>query len=93
MGAFVTLKRGELLRGCCGVLGKPMTVGSAISNAALRTAKEDGVHGTDLSLRAPLLAFGCDAIRTYESCSSQRYGSSRCGADWQTRLDDSARSE
>jgi AmmeMemoRadiSam system radical SAM enzyme/AmmeMemoRadiSam system protein B/AmmeMemoRadiSam system protein A len=41
MGAFVTLKRGELLRGCCGVLGKPMAVGSAISNAALRTAKED----------------------------------------------------
>lgn len=41
MGAFVTLKRGELLRGCCGVLGKPMTVGLAISNAALRTAKED----------------------------------------------------
>lgn len=41
MGAFVTLKRGHLLRGCCGVLGKPMALGSAISSAALRTARED----------------------------------------------------
>ncbi len=41
MGAFVTLKRGELLRGCCGVLGKPMTAGSAISSAAIRTARDD----------------------------------------------------
>jgi len=41
MGAFVTLKRGELLRACCGVLGKPMAVGPAVSSAALRTARED----------------------------------------------------
>ncbi len=41
MGAFVTLRRGHLLRGCCGVLGKPMALGSAISSAALRTARED----------------------------------------------------
>lgn len=41
MGAFVTLKRGEVLRGCCGVLGKPMAVGSAISSAAIRTARDD----------------------------------------------------
>lgn len=41
MGAFVTLKRGEVLRGCCGVLGKPMALGPAVSSAAIRTAKED----------------------------------------------------
>jgi AmmeMemoRadiSam system radical SAM enzyme/AmmeMemoRadiSam system protein B/AmmeMemoRadiSam system protein A len=41
MGAFVTLKRGDVLRGCCGVLGKPMAVGSAIGSAAIRTARED----------------------------------------------------
>ncbi len=41
MGAFVTLRRGEVLRGCCGVLGKPMPLGSAIQAAAARTAKED----------------------------------------------------
>ncbi len=41
LGAFVTLKRGELLRGCCGVLGKPMTLGDAVLDAALKTVRED----------------------------------------------------
>lgn len=41
MGAFVTLKRGSILRGCCGVLGRPMQVGQAIRSAAAKTAKED----------------------------------------------------
>ncbi len=41
MGAFVTLKRGKLLRGCCGVLGQPMQLGPAVARAAARTAKED----------------------------------------------------
>jgi AmmeMemoRadiSam system radical SAM enzyme/AmmeMemoRadiSam system protein B/AmmeMemoRadiSam system protein A len=41
MGAFVTLKRGKILRGCCGVLGQPMQLGAAVARAAARTAKED----------------------------------------------------
>ncbi len=41
MGVFVTLKRGKLLRGCCGVLGQPMQLGPAVARAASRTAKED----------------------------------------------------
>lgn len=41
MGAFVTVKRGEILRGCCGVLGKPMPLGAAIASAAAKTANED----------------------------------------------------
>lgn len=40
-GAFVTLKRGELLRSCCGVLGKPMAVGPSISSASQRAARDD----------------------------------------------------
>jgi AmmeMemoRadiSam system protein B/AmmeMemoRadiSam system protein A len=40
-GAFVTLKRGDVLRACCGVLGKPMPVGAAISSAAVRSARDD----------------------------------------------------
>lgn len=40
-GLFVTLKRGEHLRGCCGVLGKPMPLGAAADQAAARTALED----------------------------------------------------
>lgn len=41
MGSFVTLKRGEILRGCCGVLGKPMRLGEAVASAAAKTARED----------------------------------------------------
>lgn len=40
-GVFVTLKRGEHLRGCCGVLGKPMQLGVATDQAAARTALDD----------------------------------------------------
>ena len=40
-GIFVTLKRGEHLRGCCGVLGKPMQLGAATAQAAQRTALDD----------------------------------------------------
>ncbi len=41
MGAFVTLKRGDVLRGCCGVLGKPIPLGHAVAAAAAKTARED----------------------------------------------------
>jgi AmmeMemoRadiSam system radical SAM enzyme/AmmeMemoRadiSam system protein B/AmmeMemoRadiSam system protein A len=41
MGAFVTLKRNGRLRACCGALGRPMPLGTAISQAAVRTATED----------------------------------------------------
>ncbi|MCA9192098.1 MAG: AmmeMemoRadiSam system radical SAM enzyme [Planctomycetales bacterium] len=41
MGVFVTLKRGDVLRGCRGVLGKPLPLAAAIQNAAAMTAKDD----------------------------------------------------
>ncbi len=41
MGAFVTLKRQGRLRACCGALGKPMPLGAALSQSAMRTATED----------------------------------------------------
>ena len=40
-GVFITLKRGAHLRGCCGVLGKPMLLGTAADQAAARTTLED----------------------------------------------------
>ena len=41
-GAFVTLKRGKHLRGCCGGLQtQPIPLGKAVSEAALRTVLED----------------------------------------------------
>ena len=41
MGAFVTLKRNGNLRACCGALGRPMPLGTALQQAAIRTATED----------------------------------------------------
>ncbi len=41
MGAFVSLKRDGRLRGCCGVMGDPISLGEAVSRAAQRTALED----------------------------------------------------
>ncbi|MCR9296609.1 MAG: AmmeMemoRadiSam system protein B [bacterium] len=41
MGAFVTLKRGEILRGCCGALGRPMSLAEALTSSAAKTATED----------------------------------------------------
>ncbi len=41
MGLFVTLKRGQQLRGCCGLLGQPIPLIEALVHASHRTAKED----------------------------------------------------
>ncbi len=41
MGLFVTLKREHQLRGCCGLIGRPMALADAMLNAAHRTAKDD----------------------------------------------------
>ena len=40
-GIYVTLKRGETLRGCCGLQGPPVPLASALADAATRTAKHD----------------------------------------------------
>jgi AmmeMemoRadiSam system radical SAM enzyme/AmmeMemoRadiSam system protein B/AmmeMemoRadiSam system protein A len=41
MGAYVTLKRREQLRACCGFLGEPKRLIEALRHAAFRTATED----------------------------------------------------
>lgn len=40
-GAFVTLKRQQHLRACCGVLGRPLPLAEAVHQAAVRTATGD----------------------------------------------------
>ncbi len=40
-GLFVSLKRRDQLRGCCGVVGAPTTIADALERAAHRTAVED----------------------------------------------------
>ncbi len=80
MGAFVTLKRQGRLRACCGALGKPMPLGSALSQSAIRTATEDARLPTisrtelphldvDVSLLygfQPIEAKGADRVQAVE---------------------------
>ncbi|MEM8667584.1 MAG: AmmeMemoRadiSam system protein B [Planctomycetota bacterium] len=40
-GIYVTLKRGETLRGCCGMQGSSVPLARALADAATRTAKHD----------------------------------------------------
>ncbi|MCG8652190.1 MAG: AmmeMemoRadiSam system radical SAM enzyme, partial [Pirellulales bacterium] len=40
-GIYVTLKRSDTLRGCCGLQGPPVDLGAAIVDAATRSARED----------------------------------------------------
>ncbi len=40
-GAFLCVKRGRHLRCCCGILGKPIPLRTALEHATLRTARED----------------------------------------------------
>jgi AmmeMemoRadiSam system protein B/AmmeMemoRadiSam system protein A len=49
-GAFVSLKRGRHLRSCCGFLGQPVPLASALQEAAERTVWED-VRFPPVSLR------------------------------------------
>ncbi|TWU04858.1 AmmeMemoRadiSam system radical SAM enzyme [Stieleria varia] len=39
-GVYVTLKRGETLRGCCGMLGAEMSLGDALADSAARTTRD-----------------------------------------------------
>ncbi len=41
LGVFVSLKRGGLLRACCGAMGEPIRLAEAVDQAAYRAAKED----------------------------------------------------
>ncbi len=41
LGSFVTLKRANQLRSCCGYLGGSIRLGEAVQQAAIRAAKDD----------------------------------------------------
>ncbi len=75
MGAFVTLKRGEVLRGCCGVLGKPMALGPAIHSAATRTAQDDQRFAPISACELPFLSLDVTLLGPFkpvQSTGSQR---------------------
>jgi len=55
-GCFTTLKRGKLLRGCCGFLGRPTPLNQAILESAQRTAKDDPRMPAISSVELPFLS-------------------------------------
>ncbi|MEM8734211.1 MAG: AmmeMemoRadiSam system protein A [Planctomycetota bacterium] len=78
MGAFVTVKRGDVLRGCCGVLGKPMTLGAAIGSAAAKTAKEDQRMAAVSASELPYLDLDVTLLGPFQKVNAQ--GSDRMNA-------------
>ncbi|MEZ6134506.1 MAG: AmmeMemoRadiSam system radical SAM enzyme [Pirellulaceae bacterium] len=74
MGAFVTLKRGPLLRGCCGVLGKPMQLGAAISSAAVRTAKDDQRMAPISPSELPFLSLDVTLLGPFQTIVAEGIG-------------------
>jgi AmmeMemoRadiSam system radical SAM enzyme/AmmeMemoRadiSam system protein B/AmmeMemoRadiSam system protein A len=54
-GMYVTLKRGDTLRGCCGMQGPPIPLANALADAATRTAKHDPRMAPIAPLELPYL--------------------------------------
>lgn len=78
MGAFVTLKRQGRLRACCGALGRPMPLASALQQAAIRTATEDGRLPTISPTELPHLDVDVSLLYGFENIKAQ--GQDRVGA-------------
>jgi AmmeMemoRadiSam system radical SAM enzyme/AmmeMemoRadiSam system protein B/uncharacterized protein (TIGR00296 family) len=57
-GVFTTLKRGKLLRGCCGFLGRPTPLSQALLESAQKTAREDHRMPAICKIELPYLT--CD---------------------------------
>lgn len=57
-GVFVTLKRNEHLRGCRGLLGRPMQLGEALRQAAKQTACDDARMPAISPVELPYLSVG-----------------------------------
>ncbi len=71
MGVFVTLKRGDVLRGCCGVLGQPMALGPALSSAAIRTAREDQRFSAISPCELPFLNLDVTLLGPFKKIEAQ----------------------
>ena len=75
MGAFVTLRRQQQLRACCGTLGMPMPLAQAVQHAALRTATEDSRFPTISPTELP--HFHVDVTLLYAFQPVQARGTAR----------------
>ncbi len=61
-GIYVTLKRGETLRGCCGLQGPPVALGVALADAATRTAKHDPRMAPIAAVELPYLSLSISIL-------------------------------
>jgi AmmeMemoRadiSam system radical SAM enzyme/AmmeMemoRadiSam system protein B/AmmeMemoRadiSam system protein A len=71
MGVFVTLKREGQLRGCCGTLGQPMNLLSALRQAALRTATDDHRFPSVSASELPYLSLDVTLLAGFETITAQ----------------------
>ncbi|MBP85812.1 MAG: hypothetical protein CMJ64_03705 [Planctomycetaceae bacterium] len=78
MGAFVTLKRQGRLRACCGALGRSMPLGTALSQSATRTAKEDARLPTISTTELPHLEVNVQLLFGFQEITEN--GEDRIGA-------------
>lgn len=77
-GVYVTAKRGETLRGCCGLQGPPVELGAALIDAATRTAREDPRMPPISPVELPYLSISISVIGPPRRIAEQ--GDARIGA-------------
>lgn len=61
-GMYVTLKRGETLRGCCGLQGPLVPLADALADAATRTAKHDPRMAPIAAVELPYLTLSISIL-------------------------------
>lgn len=61
-GVYVTLKRGDTLRGCCGLQGPPVSLARAVADSANRTAKHDPRMAPIAAIELPYLTLAVSII-------------------------------
>ncbi|MCA9085239.1 MAG: AmmeMemoRadiSam system radical SAM enzyme, partial [Planctomycetaceae bacterium] len=66
MGTFVTLKRNGALRSCCGSLGRPMPLAMALTESAVRTAKDDHRFPPIAPVELPFLTLDVTLLFNFE---------------------------
>ncbi|MGI9470987.1 MAG: AmmeMemoRadiSam system radical SAM enzyme, partial [Rubripirellula sp.] len=81
-GMYVTLKRGETLRGCCGMQGPAIPLSSALADAATRTALHDPRMAPVAAAELPHLTLSVSVIgppRPIEASGDDRIGAVHVG--------------
>ena len=61
-GVFVTLKRGNTLRGCCGMLGPSLTLSEALADSAKQTALHDPRMASITAIELPHLTLSVSVL-------------------------------